>query len=184
MNTIKLSQNEFSGTYSVNDITLDFYHRNSLSNPIYNDWYIADEENIFSYSKKADLKILFNIDKTYSITGSFKMFSNYDLNDYSNFIFKNTSFEVDNSINIKGNYEVYSDTIYYGESLKGLIILDPGLQIKAYNDFSRNSYLEDYRKVWKVVELNGNFMKIINSDSDFYHRYRANQTINLEVTKD
>lgn len=112
------------------------------------------------------------------------MFSNYDLNDYSNFIFKNTSFEVDNSINIKGNYEVYSDTIYYGESLKGLIILDPGLQIKAYNDFSRNSYLEDYRKVWKVVELNGNFMKIINSDSDFYHRYRANQTINLEVTKD
>lgn len=29
LNTIKLSQNEFSGTYSVNDITLDFYHRNS-----------------------------------------------------------------------------------------------------------------------------------------------------------
>lgn len=180
---ITLTSSGIAGDYIIPNISSEYYERTTLSNPI-NNWHIASETFMNSESKDINLKISFNSDKTYTVSGNFKMSSLQNTTDYVNATFDSKSFENSNSINLSGTFEVYQDTIISNIPRKGLLILTPGIDILSFEGSNRTPYFESNRSYWEIDVLQNNYIKAINIEHDFYHRWVANQEITIDVIKE
>lgn len=182
--TIELSENGIVGTYTIPSISIHGTERGTLVDPILNDWYISYETNIKSEAKDISLKITFNPDKTYSINGSFIVKSDYSKNDYFNSTIEFKEYEKSNNVNSSGTYEVFKDTTLNNVPKKGLLVLSPGFNVETHNDLDLSLFSSSPRGEWYVDVLEGNYMKLSNWDFDFIQRWRAEQTIVMDVIKE